>query len=145
MNQEIIALPVFGERISPLLDEARKFSVITVNNDTIVERTIVEIDEQSPFIRIERLKEMGATVIICGAVSETLARFIVERELHLYSWLTGTIDEIVEDYIHNTMPHSCMRYVQSVSNLRVCKRHRRGWKVQQRGDINENSNTSSKQ
>ncbi len=141
---DIIALPVFGDRISPLLDEARKFVVLTVEDDAIIERTVVKINEHSAFIRIERLKEMGVTVIICGAISDALARFIVERELYLYSWLSGTIDEVVEQYMHDSMPATCRRYIQDTTAPTVCKRHRRGWQLQQRRNMNENSNTSTK-
>ncbi|HQQ51583.1 MAG TPA: hypothetical protein PLZ29_10340, partial [Spirochaetota bacterium] len=70
MKNEIVALPVFQDRLSPLLDEAHKFIVITLDNGMVIERTVVEMSENSPFIKIERLKEMGVTVILCGAVSD---------------------------------------------------------------------------
>jgi len=144
MKSTIVALPVFHDRLSPLLDEARKFSVITIEEDSIVERTIVDINEHSAFIRIERLKEMGVTVILCGAVSDALARFIIERQFILYSWLSGTVDEVLEQYMQDTLPQTCMRYLtRGVQGM--CRRHRRGWKLHQRGEYNENSNTNTEE
>lgn len=140
MKNEIIALPVFNDRLSPLLDEARKFIVMTLNDGTISERTVIEINEQSAFIRIERLKEIGVTVLLCGALSDVLARFILDREIQLYSWLNGTIDEVVEQYINGTLPNKCMRYV---TKTRTCMRHRRGWKLHQRRNHYEDSNTGT--
>ncbi|GAB4220557.1 MAG TPA: hypothetical protein PL059_12230 [Spirochaetota bacterium] len=140
MKNEIIALPVFNDRLSPLLDEARKFIVMTLNDVTISERTVIEINEQSAFIRIERLKEMGVTVLLCGALSDVLARFILDREIQLYSWLNGTIDEVVEQYINGALPNKCMRYV---TKTRTCRRQRRGWKLHQRRNHYEDSNTST--
>lgn len=141
MKNEIIALPVFQDRLSPLLDEARRFAVITLENDAIAERTIVEINEQSAFIKIERLKEMGVSVLLCGALSDALAKFIIDRELLLYSWLSGTADEVIDQYLQGTLPQTCMRYL--TREARTCRRHRRGWKLHQRGDYNENSNTGT--
>lgn len=144
MKNEIIALPVFQERLSPLLDEARKFVIITLRGEVIAERTLIEINEQSAFIRIERLKEMGVIVILCGAVSDVVAKFIIEREFQLYSWLTGTTDEVVDQYIKGTLPQNCMRYLNK-SGMRMCKRHRRGWKFHQRGGSYENSTTGTQE
>ncbi|MGQ9842995.1 MAG: NifB/NifX family molybdenum-iron cluster-binding protein [Spirochaetota bacterium] len=144
MKSTIVALPVFQDRLSPLFDEARKFIVITLEGDSIVEQAIVDISENSAFIRIERLKEMGVTVILCGAISDTLARFIIEREFLLYSWLRGTVSEVLEQYLQGTLPQTCMRYVKRGIE-KTCKRHRRGWKLHQRGDYNENSNTSTEE
>lgn len=142
MKSTIVALPVFQDRLSPLFDEARKFSVITLEGNSIVEQAIVDISENSAFIRIERLKEMGVTVILCGAISDTLARFIIEREFVLYSWLRGTVSEVLEQYLQGTLPQTCMRYVKR-GIAKTCKRQRYGWKLHQRGDYNENSNTST--
>lgn len=121
------------------MDEARKFIVMTLNDGTISERTVIEINEQSAFIRIERLKEMGVTVLLCGALSDVLARFILDREIQLYSWLNGTIDEVIEQYINGTLPNKCMRYVTKAER---CRRHRHGWKLHQRRNHYEDSNTS---
>jgi predicted Fe-Mo cluster-binding NifX family protein len=140
MKNVIIALPVFQERLSPLLDEARRFVVLTLNENAISERTVIDIDEQSAFIRIERLKEMGVTVLLCGAVSDVLARFILDREIKLYSWLNGTVEEVVAQYISGTLPHICMRYV---TKGQTCRRHRRGWKLHQRSNHYEDSNTGT--
>lgn len=144
MKNEIIALPVFQDRLSPLLDEARKFVVITLSGDAITERTVIKINEQSAFIRIERLKEMGVSVILCGAVSDVVAKFIIEREFQLYSWLTGTVDEVVEQYKQGALPQSCMRYLNQPRH-HPCKRHRRGWKLHQRGGSYENSTTGTQE
>ncbi|MEJ5363308.1 MAG: hypothetical protein WBK20_00760 [Spirochaetota bacterium] len=140
MKNEIIALPIFNDRLSPLLDEARRFVVLTLNDNTISERTVIDFDEQSAFIRIERLKEMGVTVLLCGALSDVLARFIIDREILLYSWLNGTIDEVVEQYIKGALPTVCMRYV---TKARTCQRHRRGWKLHRRSNHYEDSNTNT--
>jgi len=141
MKNEIVALPVFQDRLSPLLDEAHKFIVITLDNGMVIERTVVEMSENSPFIKIEHLKEMGVTVILCGAVSDTLAKFIVERELQLFSWLAGTVDEVIDQYINGMLPQTCFKYSKRDAYMQACRRHRRGWKYHQRRDYNEDSNT----
>ena len=142
MKNEIIALPVFQDRLSPLLDESRKFVIITLDQGNCIERTTVEINEQSPYIRIERLKEMGVNVILCGAVSDRLAIFILDRYLQLFSWLSGSIEEIVQQYVNNELPVHCTRYGDSTLPQR-CRRYRHGWKSIQRRQRNENSNTST--
>lgn len=99
MNNEFIAIPEFQERVSPLLDEARRFVLLEVSEGRVVQRTTVSLNAESAALRIAKLREIGVTVIISGAVSGYLARLISENSLRHYSWVSGPVDEVIEAYL----------------------------------------------
>ena len=99
MNSELIAIPEFQERVSPLLDEARRFVLLEISGGRVAQRTTVSLNAESAALRVAKLREIGVTVIISGAVSGYLARLISESSLRHYSWVSGPVDEVIEAYL----------------------------------------------
>lgn len=103
MNSEFIAIPEFQERVSPLLDEARRFILLEVSEGRIVQKSAVTLSQESAALRIAKLREIGVTVIISGAVSGYLSRVISENRLHHYSWVSGPVDEVIAAYLSGNL------------------------------------------
>jgi len=99
MNNELIAIPVFQERISPLLDEARRFALFEISDGIITQKIVLNVDLETDAMRICKLKDMGVTTLISGAVSGYLSRYIVEKGVRHFPWVNGTIDEVIEIYL----------------------------------------------
>lgn len=99
MESELIAIPVFQERISPLFDEARKFVLFEAGEGRIIQKSTVPMSGESSAMRVIRLREVGVTTIICGAVSGYLSGVIAEQGLILYSWQSGPVDEVIALYL----------------------------------------------
>lgn len=103
MKQEMVAMPVYQERISPLLDVAQKFAIYEINDDEIKQKITVDINVESEPLRIEKLKELGVTVVIGGAVSGFVSSVIAEKGIHLISWINGPADEVINHYLNHTL------------------------------------------
>ena len=122
MNNEFIAIPEFQERISPLLDEARRFVLLELADGLIVQRSTVTLTSETAAMRILRLSEIGVTSIICGAVSGYLARMISENSLNLYSWVSGPVEDVIKAYLDGLLKLSpeCTKPCRGTG--RSCKR-----------------------
>ncbi|HPF05083.1 MAG TPA: NifB/NifX family molybdenum-iron cluster-binding protein [Spirochaetota bacterium] len=103
MNNELIAIPVFQEHISPLLDEARRFALYEVCNSEIIQKIVINVDLETDAMRISKLKDMGVTTLISGAVSGYLSRFIVEKGLRHFPWVSGTVEEVIQQYLQGEL------------------------------------------
>lgn len=103
MDNELIAMPVFEERISPLLDVSERFVIYEINNKRIVQRIVVSISDVPDITRIQKLKEIGVSVIISGAVSRHLSHIITESGVKHIPWANGPVDEIIKLYIEETL------------------------------------------
>ncbi len=111
MKNELIAIPEFQERVSPLLDESRRFVLLELTDGLIVQRSTVTLSSETAALRIIRLSEMGVTSIICGAVSGYLARMISEKSLGLYSWVSGPVEDVMKAYLEGQLKPApdCMK------------------------------------
>lgn len=118
MNNELIAIPIFQERISPLLDEARRFALYEIADGIITQKIILNVDIETDAMRICKLKDIGVTAIISGAVSGYLSRYIVEKGLRHYPWVKGTIDEAIEAYLEGGL-------AECFAGIRRCEGGRR--------------------
>lgn len=118
MNNELIAIPVFQERISPLLDEARRFALFEISDGIITQKIILNVDLDTDAMRICKLKDIGVTSIICGAVSGYLSRFIVDKGLRHFPWIIGSVDEAIKLYLEGGL-------AECFAGKRVCEGGRR--------------------
>jgi predicted Fe-Mo cluster-binding NifX family protein len=103
MKHEMVAVPVYQERISPLLDVAKKFAVFEIEKGEVKQKITLDIHTDDEPQRFEKLKEMGVSVIIGGAVSCFVSEIIREKGIKLLSWITGPVDTTIELYIKDAI------------------------------------------
>jgi predicted Fe-Mo cluster-binding NifX family protein len=104
MKKEIVAIPVFQERVSPLLDVADRFVIYEIAEGGILLKSTVQLDAHCERLRIKKLGEIGVSVIIGGAVSGYTDRCVSEQGIRLVSWVSGAVDEIIELYLRDELP-----------------------------------------
>lgn len=103
MNNELVAIPVFQERISPLLDEARRFILFEIAEGGVSQKIVINIDLDTCAMRIARLKEMGVTSIVSGAVSGDVSDIIIAYGIHHYPWNNGYVSNVIELFLDNRL------------------------------------------
>ncbi len=103
MKSQMVAIPVFQERISPLLDVAKKFAIYEIEDGKIKQKLVIDIHAECEHFRVDKLKELGVSVIIGGAVSDFVSRLINERGISLISWVNGAVDDVICLYIKNEL------------------------------------------
>jgi len=130
MKSELIAIPVFEERVSPLLDVSEKFVIYEIKDGLITQRIIININADSDRMRIQKLKEIGVAVIISGAVSRYLANIIVDTGLRHVPWISKPVDEVINSFLNDTLESvfpakgSCggmLRKGKLISDTACCK------------------------
>ena len=103
MKSKLIAIPVFEERISPLLDVSERFVLFEVKENEVTQKIVIKLNVDSDRMRILKLKEIGVAVIISGAVSRYLSHIISETGIKHIPWISGPVDEVIESYLDNTL------------------------------------------
>ncbi|HOT46474.1 MAG TPA: NifB/NifX family molybdenum-iron cluster-binding protein [Spirochaetota bacterium] len=121
MKNELIAVPVFQERVSPLMDVSNRYMIYETEDGRIKQRIAISLNADGESQRVEKLKEIGVNTIICGAVSGYIAHLVSDRGMRLLSMIYGPIDEIITNYLQNTLGSYC-----SGGGCNGRKRQRRG-------------------
>jgi predicted Fe-Mo cluster-binding NifX family protein len=107
MNNELIAVPVYQNRISPLLDVSDKYVIFETENGEVKQKINISLNVEGEPQRVEKLKEIGVNTIICGAVSGCVARIVYEKGIRLISMIYGPIEEIINQYLSNSLATNC--------------------------------------
>jgi len=94
----MIVLPIHGDRISPVLDTARSFALVTAGADGRLARKEVLIADADLVLKAKRIAELGAEVLICGALSWPLEAMLTTAGLRVIPNTCGPLDEVAAAY-----------------------------------------------
>jgi predicted Fe-Mo cluster-binding NifX family protein len=92
------AIPIWNGRVSPVFDTAGRIMVVTPGSGE-GSREIHEIRTGGPGARVSSLRELGASVLICGAISNRMARHVEAAGIRLIPWISGDIEDVLEAFV----------------------------------------------
>jgi predicted Fe-Mo cluster-binding NifX family protein len=90
-----VLLATDGDRISPVLDAARCFLLVTAKSDGALFQEEALIADADPVTKAKRIVELGARVLICGAVSWSLEAMLTSAGMRLVPNTCGPLDEVI--------------------------------------------------
>ena len=124
-----VAVPTFGDRVSPRFDCAVSFLVATVDKGDISDRLVLDASEWAPHERINRLVALGVDVVVCGGIDCWSAESLRSVGVSLYGWVAGTIEESLDALVRGELDD----YDTSVAGEH-CGRTGKGRRVDDRSD-----------
>lgn len=93
------AIPVWRERVSTVCDFSRSILLIDVRGNREIARREVSLPEEPALQRAARLGRLGVGVMLCGAISQTLAWFVTQAGIRLVPFVSGPVDEVLAAYL----------------------------------------------
>ncbi len=93
-----LAMPVSAGRISTALDFARNLLLVEYEDGCEVGRSELVVEEELPLNRARRLEALGAGVLICGAISRSLAERLSSAGIEIIPFVSGAVDEVLSAY-----------------------------------------------
>ena len=93
-----VVLPIDGDRISPVLDAARTFVLVTAGSDGSLTPKEVLVADGDPVTQAKRIIEPGASVLICGAVSWPLEAMLTSAGMRVIPNTCGSLEEVAKAY-----------------------------------------------
>ncbi len=125
-----LSLPVNEDRISPVLDVATRFLVVDVASDSEVRRRETQIEPRDLVARAKSIIELGAQVVICGAVSRRLETLLVSAGVKVIPNTCGGVDEVVAAFVSG-------RLTEQTFLMPGCRGLHRRFRRRYRGGRNE--------
>ena len=101
-----IAIPVFGNRISPRLDYTESMQLITIEDGYIKDRETIKLIAHSSLEKINLLIELHPDVIICDGVSELSYDKLINHDIEIFPWVHGEVDMIIQKYLQGKLKQS---------------------------------------
>ena len=119
-----IALTTWQGRVSPVFDTAQHLRVVEVENGVRQFEHIEELAETPLFARVNQLVQLGADVLVCGAISRPLAAAIAASGIELVSFVSGEAESVLQACINRQLPNP--RYMMPGCYGRCVRRRGRG-------------------
>lgn len=99
-----VALPIWGQRLSPVLDFAHRLLVVEIKKGAVARSQYHPMNPELPiFSRAIWLSELGIRVLICGSVSFDLANMIRTSGIRIIPAITGEVEDILQAYLQNSL------------------------------------------
>jgi predicted Fe-Mo cluster-binding NifX family protein len=104
---ERVAIPLFQDRISPVLDSCRRVMVVDIDNGQIIKRTAIVMDKMSLTERVEAFSRWKVDKIVCAGVSDLMCKYLSGKKIVLKNGIAGQFEEIIQAYICNRLDDEC--------------------------------------
>jgi predicted Fe-Mo cluster-binding NifX family protein len=95
-----LAVADWKGRVSPVFDvtERVRLFVVDVDNPSDERPVTARLGDRSPHARARRLVELGARVLVCGAISRQLQTAVIASGIRVIPWVSGNVEEVVRAY-----------------------------------------------
>ena len=98
-----VAIPIFQNRVSPVLDSCRHLLVVDIEQNTEIERATVYLDEMSLTERCGIFEKLDVTMVICGGVSEVFANLLMGADIALLNGIAGEINDVIQAFLEQRL------------------------------------------
>jgi predicted Fe-Mo cluster-binding NifX family protein len=116
-----LAVAVWDSEVSPVFDFSHRIIVVQCDEAHEKARSRYELPDESMSSRAERLRELGVNVLICGAISNPLAKMLRGLDIVLIPWKCGPVEDVLLAYFSGTLedPRFSMPGVSNGSTLQI--------------------------
>ena len=101
-----VAIPIWEDRVSPVLDTASRLLVIDVENRQETSRSETYLEGLDLFRRCFRIQNLGVDILICGAISRPYFRELAATGIRVISGISGNPEDVLKAYLKGTLSHS---------------------------------------
>ena len=94
-----IGIPVWEDRISPVLDTASRLLIVETEGQKEAHRFETYLDVQDIPTRCFRIRGLEVDILICGAVSRQFLRWLDASGIEIIPGISGHPDDVLEAYL----------------------------------------------
>lgn len=113
-----VAIPIWGDRISPVLDTATRLLVVDTGGPETA-RFVVDLQGDDIVRRCARIGKLEVGTLICSAVSNPFRQRLVALDIQVIQGISGPVEEILAAYLQGNL-------FQEAFLMPGCRRGRQG-------------------
>lgn len=101
-----LAIPVWENKVSPVLDTALRLLVVEVKEDGNLSRFEIFLDERDLTRRCLRIQGLGIDTLICGAVTRHFSEMLKASGIDIIPGISGQPDEVLNACLEGSLVHA---------------------------------------
>jgi len=98
-----IAVPIWEDKVSPVLDTATKLLVIESGTQKKGSRFEVFLIKKDISQRCSFIRKLEIDVLICGAVSRLFSEMLKASGMKIISGISGLAEDVLEAYLNGNL------------------------------------------
>ncbi len=98
-----VAIPIWDDKISPVLDTASKLLIVEVADQKEASRFEIYLDEHELSRRCIRIRGMDVDTLICGAVSRPFYGMLIGSGIKIIQDISGHPEDVLKAYLHGKL------------------------------------------
>ena len=102
-----IAIPVWNDQVSTTFDFARKLLVVEAEAGREIGRQEVQLSDEPVERKARKVRDLAVEVLLCGAVSQPLARAVSRVGIQVIPYVTGQVDNVLAAYLCGRLAEPC--------------------------------------
>ena len=100
-----LALTLWNGRISPVCDVARRLVMLIVEQGKITARQEFDLLATGPLHQARLLAEHKPDVLVCGAISRSLANLLTAQGIRVLPFVSGTEADVTTAFLKGALPN----------------------------------------
>lgn len=116
-----VAIPVFGNRISPRFDFAPMLALFDLDGKRIAEKKVISCDGWRDTERVSKLKDLAVDLIICGGLPHHLLDVFANNGIRIIPWVAGDAAEALSLFLRDRLVQG-MAICPGKRRARQCRR-----------------------
>lgn len=100
-----LAIPIWNDRVSNAFDFAHRLLLVDIEHGRETGHSEVPFPSKSDPEKVNGLKLLGVEVLICGAISRSLASQVWASGIKVLPYVVGQVDEVLKAYLAGRLIH----------------------------------------
>ena len=101
-----IAIPIWENKVSPVMDTASRLLVIETDGQKEINRFEAYLEEQDISRRCHRIQSLEIDVLICGAICRSFSGMLLSSDIHIISEISGMVEDVLKAYLQGKLADS---------------------------------------
>jgi predicted Fe-Mo cluster-binding NifX family protein len=121
-----VALATWNGRISPVFDVARQLLLLDVIDGRVTARREEALPGDEMQAQASQLATLGTQVLICGAISHSMAAVLAGKGIRVIPFTAGTVAEVVDAWLADALPSAVLSMPGCCGQQKRCRHGRAG-------------------
>jgi len=98
-----VAIPRFEEEVAPCFEYSADIVIFTIRGRKVVAQIGFPLQSRDVFDRFRLLRDQQVKTLICGGVQDFFEDLLRANGIHVISWVTGSVDELLDLFIRGRL------------------------------------------
>jgi predicted Fe-Mo cluster-binding NifX family protein len=98
-----VAIPRFEEQVAPCYEYSATIAIFTLEGKNVAGQMDFRLESRNVFDRLRLLRDQQVDVLICGGVQNTFEDMVKASGIHVISWVSGSVEDLLEQYLRGEL------------------------------------------